>query len=166
MSAVFQHGAPVSKRASRREPGITFSGPNASARIHRAAIRRMMKPGTPAQRAPSQGRSERCWSRARSLGPRISRSGFVERAARWRLMWPGTGRRRCRIVGLSMDPSPQLRGSGPGRCVETATGRFPAKPSARDWVSRCDFSENCKETGLLAVLHAIFGKSAAGDLES
>ena len=43
---------------------------------------------------------------------------------------------------------------------------FPAKPSARDWVSRRDFSENRKRTGLLAVLHPIFRKSAAGDPES
>ena len=41
--------------------------------------------------------------------------GFVERAARWCLMWPGTGRRRRRIVVLSMDPSPQLRGGAKRR---------------------------------------------------
>ena len=69
-------------------------------------------------------------------------------------------------MGLTMNPGLQHRGSGSGRCVETATGRFPAKPSSRDLVSRCDFSENCKRTGLVAVLPAIFGESAAGDPES
>ncbi len=81
-------------------------------------------------------------------------------------MWPGTGRRERRIVGLAMDPGPQLRGSGSGRCVETATGHFPAKPSSRDWVSWRDFRENCKGTGRPAVLPAIFAESAAGDPES
>ena len=41
-------------------------------------------------------------------------------------MWPGTGRRRRRIVVLTLDPGLQLRGSGSGRCVETATGTFRA----------------------------------------
>ncbi len=81
-------------------------------------------------------------------------------------MWPGTGRRRCRIAGLTTNPSLQLRGSGSGRCVETATGRLPAKPSSRDWVCRCDFFENFKRTGLLAVLPEIFEESAAEDPES
>ncbi len=81
-------------------------------------------------------------------------------------MWPGTGRRKRCIVALAMNLSRQLQGSGSARCVETASGRFPAKPSARDWVSRRDFFENCKGAGLLAALPAIFGESAAGDPES
>ena len=44
-------------------------------------------------------------------------------------MWLGTSRRRRRIVGLTMDPSLHRWGSGSGRCVETSTGRLPAKPS-------------------------------------
>ncbi len=59
-----------------------------------------------------------------------------------------------------------LWGSGSGRCAETSTGRLPAKPSTRGWVSCRAFFENWKGTGLLAVLHPIFKESAAGDPES
>ena len=68
-------------------------------------------------------------------------------------------------MGLAMNPSLQHRG-GAKRRVETSSGRFRAKRSARDWVSRRDFSGKREGTGLLAVLRPFFEKITTEDPES
>ncbi len=77
-------------------------------------------------------------------------------------MWPGSGRRKCRIVVLTTDPSLLASGAAARSAAWRPSHGFRRfSASGRAWASGRDFLPNFAGTGLLAVLRPISKKSAA-----